>query len=168
MKNALLIRLQVNSRTSIPSAAIVVVVICAALIGLINLGSITAFDDVVSLVLESFYLSYLMACGILLYRRIRGDIAEPDSAGTLSVPHQWGPWRLKGNLGVINNIVACVYLILIAFFSFWPAMIPVTPATMNYSSLVLGTVALESMTYYFIWARKTYNGPIVEVKRQNL
>ena len=62
---------------------------------------------------------------------------------------------------------ACAYLILIAFFSYWPAVIPVSAATMKYSSLVLGFVAIASMIYYFIWARKTYRGPIVELRLDN-
>lgn len=145
-----------------------VVFTCAALIGLINIGSSTAFNDVVSLVLEGFYTSYFLACGMLR------EIREPDESDAIcytstdgatdNLHCQWGPWRLKGLPGVANNIVACVYLILIAFFSYWPATTPVTAATMNYSSLVLGVTAIGSIVYYFTTARKTYTGPVVEVK----
>ena len=159
-------KLQISPRTTVPLAAIVVVFVCAALVGLINIGSSTAFNDVVSLVLEGFYSSYLMACSMLLYRRVRGDISDPDIENTLQAPYQWGPWRLKGYLGTINNIVACAYLILISWFSYWPTSTPVTPKTMNYSSLVLGVVAIASMVYYRAWPRKTYHGPVVEVKVQ--
>lgn len=105
---------------------------------------------------------------MLLYRRVRGDIREPDTDYSTDSPCQWGPWRLKGYLGIANNVLACAYLILIAFFSYWPAAISVTAATMNYSSLVLGVTAIGSMVYYFVWARKTYTGPIVEVKVEQL
>lgn len=101
---------------------------------------------------------------MLLYRRVRGEIGDSEDHDVAEVPAYWGPWCLKGPLGIANNVVACAYLILIAFFSYWPAVIPVTPATMNYSSLVLGVVAIGSMVYYFTWARKTYKGPVVEVK----
>ena len=101
---------------------------------------------------------------MLLYRRIRGEIRDSEAESTAEIPVYWGPWALKGYWGIANNIVACVYLILIAFFSYWPAVIPVSAATMNYSSLVLGVVAIASMVYYYIRARKTYTGPIVEIK----
>ena len=156
--------MQVDGRTTIPLAAVVVVFVSAVLISLINIGSSTAFNDVVSLVLEGFYTSYLLACGMLLYRRIRGDIHDSEVEITTGSLLQWGPWCLRGCWGVANNVVACAYLILIAFFSYWPAVIPVSAATMNYSSLVLGAVAIASMLYYCVWARKTYRGPIVEVK----
>lgn len=155
---------KVDHRTTIPLAAVVVVFVCAVLISLINIGSSTAFNDVVSLVLEGFYTSYFLACSMLLYRRIRGEIRDSEAESTPEIPVSWGPWSLKGYWGIANNIVACAYLILIAFFSYWPAVIPVSAATMNYSSLVLGVVAIGSIVYYYIWARKTYTGPIVEIK----
>ena len=143
------------------------VFVCAVLISLINIGSSTVFNDVVSLVLEGFYTSYFLACSMLLYRRLRGEIRdseESDESSEDKFSVRWGPWCLKGIWGIVNNIVACAYLILIAFFSYWPAVIPVSAATMNYSSLVLGVVSIASMIYYFVWARKIYRGPIVEVK----
>ena len=159
--------MQVDVRTTIPLAAVIVVFVCAVLISLINIGSSTAFNDVVSLVLEGFYTSYFLACSMLLYRRVRGEIGDTEDDSSVEVPVYWGPWCVKGNWGIANNIVACGYLILIAFFSYWPAVIPVSAKTMNYSSLVLGAVAIASMAYYYIWARKTYRGPIVEVHLDN-
>lgn len=146
--------------------AIFVVTILSALIGLINIGSSTAFNDVVSLIVEAFSMSYLVPCCLLLYRRIRGEIHENDSdLETLQAEPKlrWGKWRLKGWLGVANNMLACAYLIIVCFFAFWPAMKPVTAKNMNYSSLVLGSVVIASLAYYLLWARKTYRGPIVEV-----
>lgn len=145
--------------------AVTVVTILAALLGLINIGSSTALNDVISLVLEGFYTSYFMACGLLLYRRVRGDIGLADgSVGSNSLkPYTWGPWRIPGALGTANNVCACVYLIVLSFFSFWPTALPVTPANMNYSSLVTGTVVVCSVTYYVTWAHRVYKGPIVEV-----
>lgn len=138
------------------------------MIGLINVGSSTVLNDVISLTVEAFYSSYLLACGVLLYRRVRGDIVEPDAESTADGQLQWGPWRLKGFLGMANNVFACVYLILIAFFSFWPASVHPTAATMNYSALVWGALVIGSTLYYLLVARKTYNGPVVEVRVEKL
>ena len=77
----------------------------------------------------------------------------------------WGPWHVRGSLGVANNSFACIYLVILLFFSFWPAATPTTAATMNYSVLVTGFVICSSVLYYLIWAKNFYRGPIVEVNR---
>lgn len=137
---------------------------------MINIGSTTAFEDVVSLLLEGFYLSYFMTISMLLYRRLRGDIKEPSDENELLPPssrktakYVWGRWRIKGVWGTLNNVLACIYVLVVGFFSFWPSTLEVTPAKMNYSSLVLGAVVIMSVLYYFGWARKHFRGPIIEV-----
>ena len=156
---------KVDPRTTTPVNAVISVSACAVLLSLINIGSSTAFGDVISLILETFYTSYLLAVGSLLYRRLKGDIGfssditdEPPST-----PYVWGPWHLPGALGVANNAFACAFLIIIAFFSYWPSTLPVSPQNMNYSSLVTGSVMLFSVVYYWVYARKVYNGPIKEL-----
>lgn len=69
--------MQVTRRTTVPLSlsAIVIVTAVATLLGLINIGSSTAFNDVVSLVLQSFDTSYSMAISKLLYRIVDSQIA---------------------------------------------------------------------------------------------
>lgn len=155
--------------------SIIVVTTFSGLLALINIGNNAAFNGIISLVLEGFYISYLLAVALLLWRRLRGDMDDPDSPLTVfsSRAQQdesdnrrltWGPWRLKGSLGVANNIVACSYLVLLIFFSFWPNQFRFSdPAAMNWSVVVTVSVALFSVGYYMIYAKKLYNGPIVEV-----
>ncbi|PQE06236.1 amino acid polyamine transporter I protein [Rutstroemia sp. NJR-2017a BBW] len=148
---------QVDSRSTIPLAAIALVTIAGCLLSLINVGSA---------LLEALFSSYLICCSLLLYRRVKGQVGMPAADGdtTSEAPYTWGPWHLKGKFGILNNVFACGYLIFICFFSFWPAQTPVTAATMNYSSLVTGAVVLFSIVYYLLWAKRTYQGPIVEVR----
>ena len=75
----------------------------------------------------------------------------------------WGPWRIPGIYGIINNAFACVYVTVITFFSLWPPAQPVDAGSMNYSLLVTGVVIVFSLVYYFVWARKVYKGPVIEV-----
>jgi choline transport protein len=145
----------------------------AALLALINIGNTTAFNDIISLVLEGFYLSYLIAIGLLLWRRVRGDIAEPapesePTSESFNPRMIWGPWRIKGALGIANNVIACAYLVVLSFFSFWPSVLPVTAVNMNYAVLMTGFVVIFSIMYYLIWARRIYLGPIVEVELHTL
>ena len=149
------------------------VTVFAALLALINIGNNAAFNGTISLVLEGFYLSYLLALGLLLWRRIRGDLDNPDSSLTIfNSGHvdeaydrslTWGPWHLDGALGVANNVVAICYLLLIIFFSFWPNQVNPDLMHMNWAGVVTGSVALFSVAYYLVFAKKSYTGPIVEV-----
>jgi len=149
------------------------VTVFAALLALINIGNSAAFNGTISLVLEGFYLSYLLAIGLLLWRRLRGDLDNSDSSLTIFNAADvdeaydrsltWGPWRLKGTLGVANNVVAICYLVLIIFFSFWPSQVSPDLVHMNWAGVVTGSVALFSIVYYLVFAKKSYTGPVVDV-----
>ena len=156
---------RVDSRT-IPLNALLVTVVISALLGLINIGSSAAFDDLVSLLLEALFLSYLLALGLLLQCRLTGKVRHAGRLQYIQSQdpdiHFWGPWHIPGVLGTINNAFACVYLVIVCFFAFWPTALPVTAENMNYSTLVTGSVVLFSSVYYLVRARKTYDGPIVE------
>lgn len=85
----------------------------------------------------------------------------PGSGGRLV----WGPWRVREPFGSLINAFACVYLIIVFIFSFFPPGIPVTPATMNYSCVVFGAVAIVSALYYIFVAHRTYTGPVVDMRQ---
>lgn len=114
-----------------------------------------------------------MCCTLLLYRRLASTIHFPDPSTAASPAYKdqetdeyvliWGPWHVRGALGVANNILSCCYLILIWAFGFFPPALPVTLASMNWSSLVFGGTALFAVFYYIVWGRKQYRGPLIEV-----
>lgn len=137
------------------------------LLDLINLGSSTVLNDIISLAVNSFYGSYFISAALLLYRRCTGGIRDPeaalDSDTGSSTTLTWGPWRVKGVVGVINNIYACGWMILVLIFTAWPAATPVTAESMNYSIFITIFVALVSGVYYVVWGHKTYKGPVVEI-----
>ena len=54
-------------------------------------------------------------------------------------------------------------MILVLFFSYWPATIHPTPAEMSYNVLMIGAISIFAITYYAAWARKIYKGPVVEI-----
>jgi choline transport protein len=74
----------------------------------------------------------------------------------------WGPFRIPGILGIINNLYACLYMIFVIFWSVWPPATPVDAESMNYSAVVTGGVILFSVVWYWIRGRKEYRGPIVD------
>jgi amino acid transporter len=74
----------------------------------------------------------------------------------------WGPFRLPGLFGIINNLYACCYMIFVVFWSVWPPSTPVTASTMNYSVVVTGGVMLLSAVWYFVRAKNVYKGPLID------
>ncbi|KAI6837645.1 amino acid transporter [Hortaea werneckii] len=66
---------KVYPRTAIPVNAVLLVTGFAALLTLIYVGSSTAFNDVISLTITGFYGSYFVPAVLLLWHRIKGDIA---------------------------------------------------------------------------------------------
>lgn len=96
---------------------------------------------------------------------VNSDMDDKNvSSGADRASTTWGPWHVKGWPGIAINAFACCYLLVVGFFSFWPPTKDVNAVNMNYSCLILGGIAMLSFVYYFLWARKTYHGPIVEVE----
>lgn len=137
------------------------------MLALINIGSTTAFNGVISIAIAGLFSSYLLTASLLLYRRCTGGIASPQHHLSTTATNfaTWGPWRLPPSLGTANNIFACAYLSFVLFFSFWPTFAAVTPQNMNWAVLATSVIAGASAVYYAVWARKVYRGPVVEVER---
>ncbi|KAF7554873.1 hypothetical protein G7Z17_g2594 [Cylindrodendrum hubeiense] len=142
----------VDKKRSIPTVAIIVTTVILMLLGLINIGSTTAFNAILSLAVVSLQISYLMPIILVLWRRI----ASPE---TLT----WGPWRL-GKAGIAVNAIAVFYLIFTSVFAVFPPYQPITPQNMNYASLVLGATLLFGLFYWPFRASKRYAGPLIEME----
>lgn len=121
---------------------------------------------------SGLYASYLICASLLLYRRLTNGLVSapdtsspstPDLANNTGAPLVWGPWHVPGVWGTINNIFACIYLTIILFFCFWPPATPVVASTMNFTVVVTGGILLLSVVYWFVRARREWQGPIVEV-----
>jgi hypothetical protein len=137
------------------------------LLSLIILGSSVAFNNIVNLSVAGLYSSYFLTCSLLLWRRLQPKVIKPYSSRARKVAAgnlYWGPWRVPGLLGVINNCFACMYLFVLWFWSFWPPATPVEPETMNISILTFGATALGAIYWYFFYRAKEYKGPLIEVE----
>lgn len=157
-----------SPRTSIPRNAVLTAAIISVILSLVNIGDPTAFNGVISISIEGLLGSYLVAASLLLYRRLTGGIREfhPDDdtmTNTVGSRLTWGPWRLPGVPGIANNCFTCGFIVFVLFFSFWPTYRDVTPQTMNWAALVTVMALSFSILYYWIWARKVYTGPLIEV-----
>ena len=174
---------QVGRQSTIPLAAILATTIFSVLVGVVSIGSPIAFNGIISLSIDGLYASYLVTCSLLLWRRCTGtikvapdfpldyDCSDPLPRGTCPIMNAlgsegrliWGPFRMPSHLGIVVNAFACLYMIVILFFSVWPPVTPTTDVSMNYSVVMFSAVAILSTVYYILWARKTYTGPVVEI-----
>lgn len=137
------------------------------LISFIVLGSSVVLSALLSLLLAAIYSSYLLACGLLLYRRVTRGIQpyvpgideDPIHSGQL----YWGPWKLSEPFGTINTAFACLYTAFLLFWSFWPQASNPSAAELNWSVVVYGSVLVFSIVWYVARARHYFKGPIKEV-----
>lgn len=140
----------VDKRLQIPVRMVLLVFLLQLLLGLLYLGSTTAFNAVLSMAIIGMYLSYALPIVYMLF----------FGRGTNRV--EAAPFRMSHGVGVATNIVALVWLVVAMFFSTWPNFYPVTQENMNYSTVVLVGWLVVGLFYYFIWGKKIYEGPVVE------
>ncbi|KAI1391129.1 putative GABA permease [Hypoxylon trugodes] len=158
--------MKLASRTSIPIYTIAFTATVSLLLSLIILGSSVAFNNIVNLSVVGLYSSYLISCSLLLWRRLQPQSISPYDPDIVRVgPNNlhWGPWRIPGVLGILNNAFACIYLFVLWFWAFWPPATPVDAQEMNFSVLTFGFVALFAVIWHFVQGKKEYKGPIVEI-----
>lgn len=163
---------RLSHRQHLPVNCIMLTIFISMLLSLINIGSDKAFNDIVGLLTSGYYCSYLIACSLLLYRRLTGAILTPERLGDpKDLVNQvgkrlvWGPWRVRGLGGTLVNTFAVIYLSIALFFSFWPSSIPTNGEDMNYNILLLGGTMVFAVAYYAIWGRHHYVGPIIEITK---
>ncbi|KAK3329253.1 amino acid/polyamine transporter I [Apodospora peruviana] len=153
------------NRNQLPIATILTTLGICMLMSLIVLGSTVVLMNLVSLIISALYSSYLLACGLLLWRRCTGGLQPyvPGGGGDMLAPSQlsWGPWRVPEPFGTANNIVACLYCILLLFWSFWPGQPNPAPEAANWSIVVYAGVVLLSVIWYIWRAKHYFQGPMI-------
>jgi choline transport protein len=146
----------VHARMKVPLTSICITAGISCALSLINIGSATVFNAIVSLTIAGYFGSYLVPFSLLLYKRIRYPEQVPP-----------GPWTL-GRWGVWVNAFAIVWSVLVMFFSFWPTSVPVTPVNMNWSCVLWSGVVLFALGFWWVHGRKVYKGPVVETGVEEL
>lgn len=135
---------RVDAKRRIPFNAILFCAGISTILGCIYLGSSTAFNAFVGSFVLLSTLSYLAAIlPHLLHKR------------ALIAP---GWFWMKGPIGYMVNGIACSYIIVFVVIFCFPFSLPVSAATMNYSSLITGGLSLF-VAGFWIWWRRNYEGP---------
>jgi amino acid transporter len=132
---------RVNKKLGIPVWALVLTTVVQMLLGLINLGSSTAFTAFVSVGVMTLSVSYAIpiSLSLLWNRRIEVNQAR---------------WNCGKVVGPIVNIVALCWITFEVVLFSMPTTLPTTSTLMNYSSVVFVGFGVISAVWYFVYARK--------------
>jgi amino acid transporter len=140
----------VHPTMKVPIVALCITATISCLLSLINIGSATVFNAIVSLTVAGFFGSYLTPFCLLLYTRVRypGKLAP-------------GPWTL-GKWGPLVNGIAIGWGVIVFFFSFWPSGVPVSAMSMNWSCVLWSAVMVFAVVFWFVHGKNVYKGPVIE------
>ncbi|CAI7591713.1 unnamed protein product [Penicillium bialowiezense] len=147
----------VHPTLKVPVYMVLVVGFLQMLLGLIYLGSSTAFNAVLSMAILGMYASYLSPIVFMLIygRRSSSSIIRGLGLGSFNLGPRWGP---------VVNIVAIIWLFIAMVFSTFPTVEPVTPENMNYCIVVtMGWMVIGGAYYYIFGGKQRFSGPVVEL-----
>lgn len=139
----------VHAKLQVPVRAVAALTVVEMLLGLIYLGNSTAFNAILSMSILGMYTSYLLP---IAYMAIYGR--KKLSSG------EYGPFRM-GKWGTYTNMIAIAWLMLAIVFSTFPSVRPVTPQNMNYSVVVMGGWLAFGVTFFVLFGKRHYKGPVV-------
>ncbi|PWY86488.1 amino acid transporter [Aspergillus sclerotioniger CBS 115572] len=143
---------QVNKKLDVPIAAHTASCFIVAVLGLLYLGSSTAFNSMVTACISLLYISYSIPVICLLYR------------GRDNIKH--GPFWL-GKWGLFANIVTLAWTLFCLVMYSFPASMPVTTGNMNYVSAVYGVVVFIILCDWFVRGRRSFRGSLSCVEGEN-
>lgn len=131
---------KVHEGLGVPFNALLLVTVVQMLLGLINLGSSSAFTAFVSVGVIALAVSYAMPIALSVLHRRR----EVGNAR----------WRLPDVVGYAVNGVALAWIAFELVLFSMPTVLPVTAISMNYAIVVLAGFLALSAVWYGVWARK--------------
>ena len=137
---------KVDKRLGVPLWGIILSTAVDCLLGLIYFGSTAAFNSFTGVATICLSTSYGLP---ILINVIRGRRAVKHS-----------PFSL-GNFGYAINIATLCWICLAVVLFCMPVTLDVTPASMNYASVVFAGFASISVIWYFARAKKEFKGPPV-------
>ncbi|EME83304.1 uncharacterized protein MYCFIDRAFT_72235 [Pseudocercospora fijiensis CIRAD86] len=136
---------KVDKRLDVPVNALILVTVIQMLLGLINLGSTSAFTAFISVGVQALALAYAIPIGLSL---LTGRKAVSQAR-----------WKLQYGLGLVCNVIALAWIAFELVLFSMPTALPVTEVSMNYASVVLVGFGTIAAAWYAIHSRKSYKGP---------
>ncbi|PYI22858.1 amino acid transporter [Aspergillus japonicus CBS 114.51] len=133
----------VNMKLDVPMWSHFASSLIVALLGLLYLGSSTAFNSMVTACIALLYISYSVPVICMLYR------------GRDNIKH--GPFWL-GKWGLAANYITLAWTLFCLIMYSFPATMPVNTGNMNYVSAVYGVIIFIILVDWFARGRKSFRG----------
>ncbi|KAK5112626.1 hypothetical protein LTR62_003941 [Meristemomyces frigidus] len=129
----------------VPILALAMLTVVQMLLGLINLGSTSAFTAFASCGVIALACAYAIPIGISLFT---GRTAVSTAR-----------WHCPAMIGYVLNAISMAWIAFQLILFSMPAALPVTVVSMNYASVVFVGFMVISVVYYLAYGRRVYNGP---------
>ncbi|KAK3677859.1 hypothetical protein LTR78_001954 [Recurvomyces mirabilis] len=129
----------------VPIMALGLLTVVQMLLGLINLGSTSAFTAFASCGVIALACAYAIPIGVSLF----GGRRHVSTAR----------WRCPSMIGFILNAISVAWITFQLVLFSMPAALPVTVVSMNYASVVFVGFMVISIIYYVAYGHRVYNGP---------
>ncbi|KAF9887458.1 hypothetical protein FE257_010175 [Aspergillus nanangensis] len=136
---------RVHPKLGVPVWSLVLVTLIQMLLGLINLGSTSAFTGFVSVGVMALAVAYSIPIALSLFHG-RREVSQAH-------------WCCGPIVGPIVNVVALCWIAFELVLFSMPTALPVTSVSMNYASVVFVGFMAISAFWYAVYARKSYKGP---------
>jgi hypothetical protein len=133
-------RAKVNPSLGVPVNALGLVTVIQMLLGLINLGSTSAFTAFASVGVQALALAYAIPIAISLLNQ-REQVLKAQ-------------WNLGRIIGPVVNTVALLWIAFEMVLFSMPTALPVTSTSMNYASVVLVGFGAIAAVWYAVHSRK--------------
>ncbi|KAL1583194.1 hypothetical protein WHR41_07921 [Cladosporium halotolerans] len=143
---------QVNSKWDVPVWALCANAFVIFLIGCVYLGSSTAFNAFIGTGVILQLITFAFPAALL--------IARGRSARFLPATRKF---KVPSALGWVANIFTIGFALVCTIFWNLPAQLPVEPTNMNYSSAVIGIMGIFILVNWFLWARKHFVRPNIQI-----
>ncbi|KAL2948154.1 hypothetical protein AAZX31_20G109500 [Glycine max] len=137
------------NKQEVPIYAVWLSVFISFCMALTSLGSIVAFEAMVSIAVIVLYIAYALPI-----------IFRVTLAQKHFVP---GPFNL-GRYGIIIGWVSVLWVVFISILFSLPVSYPITIQTLNYTPVALGCLTILVVSYWILSARHWFKGPITNVK----
>ncbi|KAH7360368.1 amino acid/polyamine transporter I [Rhexocercosporidium sp. MPI-PUGE-AT-0058] len=137
----------IHPTLKIPLNSLLLVGTVCCLLALINIGSSTAFNALISLPTIALYISYFIPIVFIVIRKLQNRHPK------------YGPFKL-GRWGLPINLFSLVYILYILTFVPFPVLLPVTATTMNYAGPMMGAIIVIALGDWVISGRKRFEVPI--------
>ncbi|POS88071.1 hypothetical protein EPUL_000559 [Erysiphe pulchra] len=139
--------LRVLSTGAVPARAVAFVAVCGAFEGLLMLINTIAINSIFNLAIMGLYFAYCMP---LILRLVYNNFRP-------------GVWYMGDKISYISALYSVIWMTFIFILLLFPSYQNPTPNQMNYAVVVLGSVLLFCVAYYWcpkIGGKTFFNGPL--------